>query len=199
VSISNIVIAVDAELAVLERRIAKLREIRALALDLDGARLPAAAVRSRRARQPHKAAKGKQATKLIVEEVIDAARDLLGDGPTTVQKVHVALDRWPTDHSRAVVREAFGRLGARTVGKGRGGADVYAIGREEPERAADAPQPSCAEHDRHELEIRIAELADKRGEWTPEEFQYQLHRRFRLQAPIGAVREVLASLNGAPA
>jgi len=193
---SNIVIAVDAELAVLERRVAKLREIRALAVDLDSTRLPAAAVIPERPRQPRKAAKNKQAARLTVEDVIDAARDLLGDGPTTVQKVHDALDRWPTDHSRTVVSEAFGRLGTRIVGKGRGGADLYAISRDEPKRAADAPQPTAAEHDRHELEIRIAELADKRGEWTPEEFHYQLHRRFGLQAPIAAVREVLASMNG---
>jgi hypothetical protein len=44
----NIVIAVDAELHALERRVEKLREIRRLAVELEGARLPAAAAPPRK-------------------------------------------------------------------------------------------------------------------------------------------------------
>ena len=49
---SNVLIAVDAEIGVLERRVAKLHEIRRLAIELDEARLPAAAAPTPRAAAP---------------------------------------------------------------------------------------------------------------------------------------------------
>ena len=102
---SNIVIAVDGELQVLERRVEKLREIRRLALELEAARLPSAA-----AQPSHPGRRASPA--LQVSDVIDTARDVLGEGPASVNRIITATGRTPSKHSVAVVESALEQLGA---------------------------------------------------------------------------------------
>ena len=80
------------------------------------------------------------------------------------------------------------------AGKRRGGATVYKR-RQEADGAATAP-PAAAEFDRQELELRIADLAERAVGWSAEEYAYQLRKRCGLEASAEAVAEVLAAMNG---
>jgi uncharacterized protein DUF6166 len=70
---SNIVIAVMAEMNVLERRVEKLSEIKRLAVELDRVRLPVAAAPAKRSTNGDR----RQSPALNVEDVIATARDIL--------------------------------------------------------------------------------------------------------------------------
>jgi hypothetical protein len=178
--VSDIAIAVEAEINVLERRLVTLREIKRLALELDADRLPRAAVRDKpAARKPEKNRNGDRSKippRLTPEGVIDTARDLLADGPVTSAEIHRALDRWPTPRTRAIVEDVVTQLGAVPMGKVKGGAVRWGL-------PADPTTAVSTKLDRHELELRIGELEDKFGEWSPEEWQYQLHERQGLADP----------------
>jgi hypothetical protein len=86
---SNVLIAVDAEIGVLERRLAKLHDIRRLAAELDEARLPAAAAPQLPAATPGpRPRKGKrQSPRLEIAEILDVARGMLGDGSATIAAI----------------------------------------------------------------------------------------------------------------
>lgn len=219
---SNILVAVEAEINVLERRLAKLREIKRLAVELDGARLPTASVstaskhpsmggkqRPKSSRSKVTSDRSKIPARLTPEDMIDTARDLLADGPVTSAEIHRALDRWPTARTRAIVDDVLQQLGAVQVGVAKGGTPRWALPADTSEVVRDSePSPSTvvrealppgAALDRHELEIRVSELEHKLGEWSPEEWQYQLHRRFRLQVPMAELRDVLGAMTEAAA
>ena len=121
---SNVLIAVDAEIGVLERRVAKLHEIRRLAVELDRARLPAAAApRPVAAAAAPKPRKGKrQSPRLEVTEIIAVARDVLADGPASVGAILKAAGRTRTPYGVRVTEAALEQLGAVAVGKVRAAA-----------------------------------------------------------------------------
>jgi hypothetical protein len=186
---SNIVIAVDAELHVLERRVAQLREINRLALELDTARLPSSASHPAAERPRRQRASGQPAP-LTAADAIDAARDLLADGPTTIGKILDQLGRSPAPRSRAAVQDALEQLGASVAGRARGGGDLYAL-------AAESDNASARNDE--ELVAKVRELAESAVGWSDEELQYQLRKRCGLQAPLDAVRHARRELNGTPA
>jgi len=181
---SNIVFAVDAEINVLVRRLEKLREIKRLAVELDAARLPAAAV----APKPQNTSHGRRwPPKLKVEDVTDAARDLLTEGPTTVNKILTAIGRWPSPSAAGVVEAALEELGAVVAGTAPGGAKTYAL-------------PADVDGDRRsKLLCAIEELSKTAIGWSDEEFQYQLLKRHELDASLAEVQQARRELKDAGA
>ena len=168
---SNIVIAVDGELQVLERRVEKLREIRRLALELEAARLPAAAAPPRNP--------GRRASPALqVSDVIDTARDVLGEGPASVNRILTAAGRTPSKHSIAVVESALEQLGATVVGVTKGGGKAWAL---PADRDPDAtPEAEEAE----QLHAIVREILQRQGNCTDEEIQYQLRKRYGIEVSL---------------
>lgn len=85
---------------------------------------------------------------------------------------------------------ALRQLGARPEAHGR--VQHWSLPNAEPEPPIPAP-----DFDGQELELRLADLAERAVGWSPQEYRYQLRKRFRLEASQEQVDRVLASLNGA--
>ena len=194
---SNVLIAVDAEIGVLERRVAKLHEIRRLAVELDRARLPAAAaprpVAAAAAPKPRKG--NRQSPRLDVTEIIAVARDVLADGPASVGAILKAAGRTRTPYGVRVTEAALEQLGAVAVGKVRGGGTAYALAAD----SADGPEAEVPENDTPAdgLQDAVAELARTAVGWSDEEFQYQLRKQRGIEASLAEVRQARLALNGA--
>jgi hypothetical protein len=195
---SNVLNAVDAEIAVLERRLVKLHNIRSLAVELDEVRLPAAAAPRPPATTPSaKPRKSKrQSPRLEVTEILEVARDVLGDGSATIAAILKAAGRHRTPHAVHVTEAALEQLGAVGVGKVRGGAIAYVLqannGREAEETAV--PENAKAAEGLWEA---TAELARTAVGWNDEEFQYQLRKRCGIEASLADVQRARLELNGA--
>jgi transposase len=194
---SNVLIAVDAEIGVLERRLAKLHDIRRLAVELDKARLPAAAAPQLPAATPGpRPRKSKrQAPRLEITEILDVARDMLGDGSATIAAILKAAGRHRTPHAVHVTEAALEQLGAVTVGKVRGGAVAYALQADhgdEPEQAAISGNAAPADR----VQDAIADLARTAVGWDDQEFQYQLRKRCGIEASLADVQRARRALNG---
>ena len=167
---SNIVIAVDGELQVLERRVEKLREIRRLALELEAARLPAAAAPPRNP--------GRRASPALqVSDVIDTALDVLGEGPASVNRILTAAGRTPSRHSIAVVESALEQLGATVVGVTKGGGKAWAL-------PADRDEATVEVEDAEQLHAIVREILQRHVECTDEEIQYQLRKRYGIEVSL---------------
>jgi hypothetical protein len=183
--LTKLVVVVDAELTVPERRASKLRELKRLALELDEDRPPRAAMAApataRRKSRPN------QSSPLTAAEATNVARGLLADGPTTVGKILEQLGRSRTQRATAVVEEALGQLGATVSGRARGGGNLYALAAEPDEDV---------ERGRGELLEKIGELARSAVGWSDEEFQYQLRKRCGIDASLDEVQAARLQLNG---
>ncbi len=196
---SNVLLAVDAEIGVLERRVAKLHEIRRLAVELDRARLPAAAApRPVAAAAVPKPRKGKrQSPRLEVTEIIDVAGDVLADGPASVGAVLKAAGRTRTPYGVRVTEAALEQLGAVAVGKVRGGGTAYAL-QVDTEDGLKAAAPETG-RPANQLQDAVAELARSAVGWSDEEFQYQLRKQRGIEASVADVQQARLALTGSAA
>jgi hypothetical protein len=187
---SSIVIAVDAELEVLERRVDKLREIKRLVAELEDTRVKR--MTPPMSAEPHSARRGrrKQSAPLTTAEALDVARELLADGPTTVGKILDRLGRSRTERATAAVEAALEQLGATVEGRARGGGALYVLAIK-PESAVDG------EHDRDDLLAKVREFAESAVGWSDEEFRYQLRKRCRIDVSLGEIRDARAELKRA--
>jgi len=191
---SNVVITVDAEIGVRERRLAKLHDIRRLAVELDQARLPAAAAPRPPAASPTpKPRNSKRQSPLEITEILDVARDVLGDGPAGMARILEAAGRTRSPHAVRVTEAALEQLGAVAVGKIRGGVTAYAL----PTDNEDEPAGTTVEDNMPDaLRDAIADLARTAVGWDDEEFQYQLRKRCRIEASLTDVHKARLALNG---
>jgi len=182
---TKLVLAVDAELTVLERRVKKLRELKRLAIELDDENRPPGAVAV--ASDTAKGRSGrKQSSPLTAADAVDVARSLLAHGPTTVGQILEKLGRSRTQRAAAAVEEALEQLGAGVSGRARGGGNLYALGDEHDDDLS---------QDRHVLLEKIGELARSAVGWSDEEFQYQLRKRCGIEASLEEVRVARLQMN----
>ena len=196
---SNVLIAVDAEIAVLERRLVKLHDIRSLAVELDEVRPPVAAPAPR----PPAATPGarprrskRQSPRLEITEILEVARDVLGDGSATIAAILNAAGRHRTPHAVHVTEAALEKLGAVAVGKVRGGAIAYVLQADNGREPEEAAGPENAKPADGLLEA-TAELARTAVGWNDEEFQYQLRKRCGIEASVADVQRARLAINGA--
>lgn len=196
---SNVLNAVDAEIAVLERRLVKLHDIRSLAVELDEVRPPMAAAAPRppaatRGARPRKSKR--QSPRLEITEILEVARDVPGDGPATIAASLKAAGRHRTPHAVRVSEAALEQLGAVAVGKVRGGAIAYALKVDNDDAREEAEaRENAGPSDR--LQEAVAELARTAVGWNDDEFRYQLRKRCRIEASLAEVQRARLALNGA--
>jgi hypothetical protein len=127
-----------------------------------------------------------------VSDVIDTARDVLRDGPTSVNRIIAAAGRKPSKRSTAVVESALEELGATIVGVTRGGGKAWALpARREPEANAEG-------EDDEQLHAIVREILQRHVDCSDEEIQYQLRKRYGIEMSLMQVhREHELCRNGA--
>lgn len=196
---SNVLSAVDAEIAALEPRLAKLHEIRSLAIELDEAPARESATPKPPPAAPRrKSPQSKRQSPLAVADVLKVARDVLADGPASIGTILAAAGRTRSPHGVQVTEAALRQLGATAVGKARGGGTAYALHADSgdgPEQATATKNAATADG----LREAIAELARTAVGWDDEEFQYQLRKRCGIEASLADVQQARLELNGTPA